>query len=84
MTGRHQSIPLDAILTNPKLQNRNVGMQKYKEHSDAKRYKDHVNQLTRSIKATGQQVPLSVVAAEEGGSYELAPGADQSHHVPTR
>lgn len=84
MTGRLQSIPLGAIQTNPKLQNRNVGMQKYKEHSDAKRYKDHVNQLTRSIKAKGQQVPLSVVAAEEGGSYELAPGADKPHHVPTR
>lgn len=84
MTGRLRSIPLDAIQTDPMLQNRNVGMQKYKEHSDAKRYKDHINQLTRSIKAEGQQVPMKVIAATEGGSYELAPGADQSHHVPTR
>lgn len=82
MTGRLQSIPITAIRINPKLQNRNVGMQKFKEHSDAKRYKDHVNQLTRSIRALGQQVPLSVVPADEGGSYELAPGADQAHFVP--
>ncbi|AMR64852.1 hypothetical protein [Aquipseudomonas alcaligenes] len=59
-------------------------MQKYKEHSDAKRYKDHVNQLRRSIKVDGQQVPLKVVAAEEGGCYELAPEADRPHHVATR
>lgn len=84
MTGRLQSIPLDSIQTDPQLQNRNVGMQKYKEHSDAKRYKDHVNQLRRSIKADGQQVPLQVVAAEEGGVYELAPGADRPHHVAAR
>ncbi|GEM_PF-1451834 len=84
MTERLRSIPLDAIQTAPQLQNRNVGMQKYKEHSDAKRYKDHINQLTRSIKAQGQQVPMKVVAAEEGGTYELAPGADRPHHVPTR
>jgi len=84
MTERLRSIPLDAIQTDPQLQNRNVGMQKYKEHSDAKRYKDHVNQLRRSIKADGQQVPLKVVAAEEGDSYELAPGADRPHHVATR
>lgn len=84
MTERLQSIPLDAIQTDKKLQNRNVGMQRYKEHSDAKRYKDHINQLTRSIKAEGQQVPMKVIAAEEGGSYELAPGADRPHHVPTR
>lgn len=84
MTERLRSIPLDAIQTDPQLQNRNVGMQKYKEHSDGKRYKDHINQLRRSIKAEGQQVPLKVVEAEEGGSYELAPGADRPHHVPTR
>lgn len=82
MTGRLQSIPLGAILTNPKLQNRNVGMQKYKEHSDAKRYKEHINQLKRSIKSNGQQEPMKVVAAEEGGTYELAPDADRPHHVP--
>ncbi|CAH0269949.1 hypothetical protein SRABI70_03457 [Pseudomonas sp. Bi70] len=84
MTERLRSIPLDAIQTDPKLQNRNVGMQKYKEHSDAKRYKDHINQLTRSIKAGGQQVAMKVIAAEEGGSYELASGADRPHHVATR
>jgi len=84
MTERLRSVPLDAIQTDPQLQNRNVGMQKYKEHSDAKRYKDHINLLRRSIKADGQQVPLKVVAAEEGGSYELTPGADRPHHVPTR
>jgi ParB-like chromosome segregation protein Spo0J len=84
MTERLRSVPLDAIQTDPQLQNRNVGMQKYKEHSDAKRYKEHINLLRRSIKADGQQVPLKVVAAEEGGSYELAPGADRPHHVPTR
>lgn len=84
MTGRLQSVPLEAIQTEPRLQNRNVGMQKYKEHSDAKRYKDHINQLTRSIKAEGQQIPMKVIAAEEGGSYELAPGADRPHYVPTR
>ncbi|VXC15989.1 conserved hypothetical protein [Pseudomonas sp. 8AS] len=84
MTERLQSIPLDAIQTDPRLQNRNVGMQKFKEHSDAKRYKEHINQLNRSIKAAGQQVPMKVVAAEEGGNYELAPGADRPHHVPTR
>ncbi|MFK3771670.1 ParB/RepB/Spo0J family partition protein [Pseudomonas sp. NPDC089406] len=59
-------------------------MQKYKEHSDAKRYKDHINQLTRSIKAGGQQVAMKVVAAQEGGSYELASDADRPHHVATR
>ncbi len=84
MTERLRSIPLDAIQTAPQLQNRNVGMQNYKEHSDAKRYKDHINQLTRSIKAKGQQVPMKVIAATEGGSYELAPGADRPDHVPTR
>lgn len=84
MTERLRSIPLDAIQTDPKLQNRNVGMQKYKEHNDAKRYKDHINQLTRSIKAGGQQVAMKVIAAEEGGSYELASGADRPHHVATR
>ena len=36
------SIALSAIKTHPSLQNRNTGMQKYKEHSDAKRYKDHI------------------------------------------
>lgn len=84
MTERHQSIPLDAIQTDPKLQNRNVGMQMFKEYNDAKRYKDHINQLARSIKTVGQQVPMKVIAAEEGGSYELADGADRPHHVPTR
>lgn len=84
MTERLQSIPLDAIQTDPRLQNRNVGMQKFKEHSDAKRYKDHITRLARSIKVEGQQVPLKVVAAEEGGYYELAPGADKPHHIPTR
>jgi len=84
MKGRLQSIPLEAIQTDPKLQNRNVGMQKFKEHSDAKRYKDHINQLFRSIKAVGLKEPLKVVAAEEGCGYELAPGADQSHPVPVR
>lgn len=84
MKGRLQSIPLEAIQTDPKLQNRNVGMQKFKEHSDAKRYKDHINQLTRSIKAVGLKEPLKVVAAEEGCRYELAPGADRSHPVPVR
>jgi ParB-like chromosome segregation protein Spo0J len=78
------SIALDAIQTDPKLQNRNTGMQKYKEHSDAKRYNDHINQLTRSIRAHGQQEPIKVVAAEEGGRWELAPGADKPHHIPTK
>jgi ParB-like chromosome segregation protein Spo0J len=84
MTGRLQSIPLDVIQTDPRLQNRNVGMQKYKEHSDAKRYKDHINQLTRSIRAQGQLEPLRVIAAEEDGRYELAPGADRPHFIPVR
>lgn len=84
MLGRLQSLPLDAIQTHPKLQNRNIGMQKFKEYSDAKRYKHHVNDLARDIKTNGQQTPLTVVAAEEGGSYQLASGADQAHFVPTR
>ncbi len=84
MQGRLQSLPLDAIQTHPQLQNRNVGMQKFKEYSDAKRYKHHVNELARDIKTSGQQTPLTVVAAEEDGSYQLAPGADQAHFVPTR
>ena len=84
MKGRLLSIPLEVIQTDPKLQNRNVGMQKFKEHSDAKRYKDHVNQLARNIKAVGLKEPLKVVAAEEGCRYELAPGADRPHPVPVR
>ncbi len=83
MTGRHQSIPLDAIMTDHRLQNRNVGMQKYKEHSDAKRYKDHIAHLTRDIKTRGQQVPLLVVAADERVRWELSPGADRPHPIFT-
>lgn len=78
------SIALDAVRTHPSLQNRNIGMQKYKEDSDAKRYKDHIKQLSRSIKADGQQEPIKVVAAEEGGRWEFALGADQSHFIPAQ
>ena len=84
MTGRPQSIPLGAIMTDHRLQNRNVGMQKYKEHSDAKRYKDHIAHLARDIKARGQQVPLLVVAADEGVRWELPPGADRPCPIFTR
>ncbi|WP_178114841.1 ParB N-terminal domain-containing protein [Pseudomonas saliphila] len=59
-------------------------MQKYKEHSDAKRYKSHIKELQRSIRTAGLQVPLKVVAAEEGGDWKLAPGADRPHFEPGR
>lgn len=78
------SIALSAIKTHPSLQNRNTGMQKFKEHSDAKRYSDHINQLSRSIKMKGQQEPIKVVAAEEGGEWVLAKGADKPHHIASQ
>lgn len=83
MTGRHQSIPLDAIMTDARLQNRNVGMQKFKEHSDAKRYKEHIAQLARDIKGRGQKVPLLVIAADEHVRWELPPGADRPRPIFT-
>lgn len=77
-------IRLDAIITDKRLQNRNVGMQKFKEHGDGKRYKGHVADLRRSIRAKGQQVPLRVIAAEEDCVWKLADGADKAHAEPTK
>lgn len=83
-TQQSVTIELDAIVTDKRLQNRNVGMQKFKEHSDGKRYKRHVADLRRSIRSKGQLNPLLVVASDEGCKWALADGADRSHPNPSK
>ena len=78
------TIALDAIVTDKRLQNRNVGMQKFKEHGDGKRYKGHIADLSRSIRTKGQRTPLLVVASDEGCAWDLAEGADKAHPVPSK
>ncbi|UUD65724.1 ParB N-terminal domain-containing protein [Pseudomonas seleniipraecipitans] len=75
-------ISLDSVVTDKRLQNRNVGMQKFEEHNDGKRYKAHVADLRRSIRSKGQKTPIHVVAAE--CDWILAEGADKPHSVPTK
>lgn len=77
-------LPITALLTDKKLQMRNVGMQKVRDDDDAKRYRFHIKDLARSIEREGQRTPIRVVADNgDGLTYELAPGADTSHPVAT-
>lgn len=83
-TQQSVTIALDAIVTDKRLQNRNVGMQKFKEYSDGKRYKGHIADLSRSMRTKGQLTPLLVVASDEGCQWALAEGADRAHPVPSK